>query len=113
MARAATLKAPALPSLAADMRVLLDLVSRAPTAARVTAQVERMLGGWRDGLDPDAYAERCDTLLEGLTEAIEQMAEAAGDVDPASKAEARTAAAALETMRTVQSVVRDGALMVV
>ena len=111
MARTATLKAPALPSLAADMRVLLDLVSRAPTAARVTAHVERLLDGWRERLEPDEYAERSGTLLEGLAEAIEQMAEAAGDVDPASKAEARTAAAALETMRTVQRVVREGVLV--
>ena len=46
------------------MKGLLDLFSRNPTPARVTMHVERLLAGWRDALDPDAYAERLDTLRE-------------------------------------------------
>ena len=87
-------------TLADDMKALMDLVSRNPTPARVTMHMERLLAGWREALDPDAYGERLDALQEGLAEGIEQMAEGAADVDPASKAEARNAAAAVETMRT-------------
>ena len=87
-------------TLADDMKALMDLVSRSPTPARVTMHMERLLAGWHEALDPDAYQERLDALQEGLAEGIEQMAEAAADVDPASKAEMRNAAAAVETMRT-------------
>ncbi len=95
-------------TLADDMKALMDLVSRSPTQARVTMHMERLLTGWREALDPDAYQERLDALQSGLAEGvessgspdIEQMTEAAADVDPASKAEARNAAAAVETMRT-------------
>ena len=87
-------------TLADDMKALMDLVSRNPTPARVTMHMERLLAGWHEALDPDAYQERLDALQEGLAEGIEQMAEGAADVDPASKAEARNAAAAVETMRT-------------
>jgi len=41
---------------------------------------------------------------------IEQMAEAAADVDSASKAEARNAAAAVETMRTAHRVSMAGGM---
>ncbi len=44
------------------MKGLTDLFSRSPTPARVTMHVERLLAGWREALDPDAYAER---LSEG------------------------------------------------
>lgn len=87
-------------TLADDMKALLDLISRSPTQARVIMHMERLLAGWRESLDPDAYQERVDTLQAGLADGIEQMAEAAADVDPASKAEARNAAAAVEAMRT-------------
>ena len=87
-------------TLADDMKALMDLVSRNPTPARVTMHVERLLAGWRDALDRDAYGERLDTLRTELADGIEQMVEAAADVDPASKAEARNAAAAVEAMRT-------------
>ena len=87
-------------TLADDMKALMDLVSRSPTPARVTMHVERLLAGWREALDPDAYREWLDTLQTELAGGIEQMAEAAADVDPASKAEARNAAAAVESMRT-------------
>ena len=87
-------------TLAGDMEALMDLFSRNPTPARVTMHVERLLAGWREALDQDAYGERLDTLRAELADGIEQMAEAAADVDPASKAEARNAAAAVEAMRT-------------
>ncbi len=98
-------------TLADDMRALMDLVSRSPTQARVTMHMERLLTGWREALDPDAYQERLDALQSGLAEGIEQMAEAAADVDPASKAEARNAAAAVETMRTAHRVSMAGGMV--
>ncbi len=97
-------------TLADDMKALMDLVSRSPTQARVTMHMERLLAGWREALDPDAYQERLDALQSGLAEGIEQMAEAAADVDPASKAEARNAAAAVETMRTAHRVSMAGGM---
>ena len=97
-------------TLADDMKALMDLVSRNPTPARVTMHMERLLAGWREALDPDAYQERLDALQEGLAEGIEQMAEAAADVDPASKAEARNAAAAVETMRTAHRAAMAGGM---
>ena len=87
-------------TLADDMKALLDLISRNPTPARVSMHVERLLAGWRVALDQDAYQDRRDALQDGLAEGIEQMAESAGDVNPASKAETRQAAAAVEAMRT-------------
>ncbi len=51
-----------------------------------------------------------DTLQEGLAEGIEQMAESAADVDPASKAETRQAAAAVEAMRTAHRAAITGAI---
>ena len=97
-------------TLADDMKVLMDLVSRNPTPARVTMHMERLLAGWHEVLDPDAYQERLDALQEGLAEGIEQMAEGAADVDPASKAEARNAAAAVETMRTAHRAAMAGGM---
>ena len=82
------------------MKGLLDLFSRSPTPARVTAHVERLLAGWREALDPDAYAERLDALREGLVDGITLTEEGAADIDPASKAEARQAAAVIASMRT-------------
>ena len=82
------------------MKGLLDLFGRSPTPARVTAHVERLLAGWREALDPDAYAERLDALRENLLEGIAPAEEGAADVDPASKAEARQAAAVIASMRT-------------
>ena len=66
------------------MKGLLDLFSRSPTPARVTAHVERLLAGWREALDPDAYAERLDALRESLVDGIALTEEGAADVDPAS-----------------------------
>ena len=97
-------------TLADDMKALMDLVSRNPTQARVTMHMERLLAGWREALDSDAYQERLDALQSGLAEGIEQMSEAAADVDPASKAEARNAAAAVETMRTAHRVSMTGGM---
>ncbi len=82
------------------MKGLLDLFSRSPTPARVTMHVERLLAGWRESLDPDAYAERLDALRENLVDGIALTEEGAADVDPAFKAEARQAAAAVASMRT-------------
>ena len=65
------------------MKGLLDLFSRSPTPARVTMHVERLLAGWREALDPDAYAERLDTLREKLVDGIALTEEGAADVDPA------------------------------
>ena len=81
------------------MKGLLDLFSRNPTPARVTMHVERLLAGWREALDSDAYAERLDALREGLLEGIALTEESAADIDPASKAEARQAGAVLASMR--------------
>ena len=81
------------------MKGLLDLFSRNPTPARLTMHVERLLAGWREALDPDAYAERLDTLRESLTDGIALTEESAADIDPASKAEARQAAAVVASMR--------------
>ncbi len=69
-------------------------------------------------MDLDAYQKRLDALQSGLAEGveprgspdIEQMAEAAADVDSASKAEARNAAAAVETMRTAHRVSMAGGM---
>ena len=93
------------------MKGLLDLFSRSPTPARVTMHVERLLAGWREALDPDSYAERLDALREALAEGISQMAEDAADVDPASKAEARQAAAVVSSMRTALDAVQAGGLV--
>ena len=98
------------PPVADGMKVLTDLFSRSPTPARVTLHVERMLAAWREALDPDTYADRLDTLREGLAEGIEQTAEAAADVDPASKAETRQALAALETMRVAHRAAIAGSM---
>ena len=62
--------------------------------------VERLLAGWREALDPDAYAERLNTLRESLMEGITLTEEGAADVDPAFKAEARQSAAVVASMRT-------------
>ena len=97
-------------TLADDMKVLLDMISRNPTQARVTMHVERLLAGWQEALEPDAYQSRLDILQEGLAEGIEQMAESAADVDPASKAETRQAAAAVEAMRTAHRAAVAGAI---
>ena len=75
------------------MKGLLDLFSRNPTPARVTLHVERLLAAWREALDLDA-------LREGLLEGIALTEESAADIDPASKAETRQAAAVLASMRT-------------
>ena len=82
------------------MKGLIDLFSRTPTPARVTAHVEQLLAGWREALDPDSYAERLDVLREGLLDGIALTEEGVADIDPASKAEARQAAAVLAAMRT-------------
>jgi len=97
-------------TMADDMKALLDLVSRNPTQARIVMHMERLLTGWREALDPDAYQDRLDALQDGLAEGIEQMAESAGDVDPASKAETRQAAAAVAAMRTAHQAALAGRL---
>ena len=93
------------------MKGLLDLFSRNPTAARVTMHVERLLAGWREALDPDAYAERLDALRENLVEGIALTEEGAADVDPASKAEARQAAAVVASMRTAHQAMEAAGLV--
>ena len=93
------------------MKGLLDLFGRTPTPARVTLHVERLLSGWREALDPDSYAERLDALREALAEGISQTEEDAADVDPASKAEARQAAAVVASMRTAYEAVEAGRLV--
>ena len=93
------------------MKGLLDLFSRNPTPARVTMHVERLLAGWRDALAPDAYAERLDTLRESLLEGIALTEESAADIDPASKAEARQAAAVVGSMRTAYEATEAAGLM--
>ena len=82
------------------MKGLLDLFSRSPTPTRVNMHVERLLADWREALDPDSYAERVDTLRENLLEGIALTRESAGDIDPASKAETRQAAAVVASMQT-------------
>lgn len=59
-----------------------------------------VLAGWREALDPDICAERPDALRENLVDGIALTEQGAADVDPASKAEARQAAAAVASMRT-------------
>ena len=93
------------------MKGLLDLFGRTPTPARVTLHVERLLSGWREALDPDSYAERLDALREALAEGISQTEEDAADVDTASKAEARQAAAVVASMRTAYEVVEAAGLV--
>jgi len=93
------------------MKGLLDLFSRSPTPARVTMHVERLLAGWREALDPDAYAERLDALRESLVDGIALTEEGASDVDPASKAEARQAAAVVASMRTAHQATEAAELM--
>ena len=100
-----------LPTLADDMKSLLDLLARAPTSARIELHMDRLLKGWHAGLDPDTYEERLDTLRESLAEGAEQTEQAAADVDPASKAEARAAHAAVEAMRTALRAAQDAALV--
>ncbi len=99
---ARTVRKPAPGPLQSDdgMKGLLDLFSRNPTLVRVTLHVERLLADWREGLDPGTYAERLDALREGLLEGIALTEESAADIDPASKAETRQAAAVLASMRT-------------
>ncbi len=97
-------------TMADDMKALLDLISRNPTQARIVVHMERLLTDWRETLDPDAYQDRLDALQDGLAEGIEQMAESAGDVDPASKAETRQAAAAVAAMRTAHQAALAGRL---
>ena len=82
------------------MKGLIDLFGRSPTPARVALHVERLLAGWREALDPDSYAERLDALRDNLVEGIALTEEGAGDIDPASKAETRQAAAVVASMRT-------------
>ena len=93
------------------MKDLLDLFSRNPTPARVAMHVERLMAGWRDTLDPDSYAERVDTLRENLLEGIALTEESAGDIDPASKAETRQAAAVVASMRTALDVAEAAGLV--
>jgi len=93
------------------MKGLLDLFSRTPTPARVTMHVERLLAGWRDALDRDAYAERLDALWENLVDGIALTEESAADVDPASKAEARQAAAVVASMRTAYQAMQAAGLV--
>ena len=73
--------------------------------------VERLLAGWRDTLDPNAYAERLDALRENLVDGIALTEESAADVDPASKAEARQAAAAVASLRTAQQAMEAAGLV--
>ena len=93
------------------MKGQLDMFSRNPTPARVTMHVERLLAGWRDALDPDAYAERLDTLRESPVDGIALTEEGAANVDPPSKAEARQAAAAVASMRTAQQAMEAAGLV--
>jgi hypothetical protein len=93
------------------MKGLLDLFSRNPTPARVTMHVERLLAGWREALDPDAYAERLDALRENLVDGIALTEESAADVDPASKTEARQAAAVVASMRTAYQAIEAAGLV--
>lgn len=93
------------------MKGLLDLFSRNPTPVRATTHVERLLAGWREALDPDAYAERLDTLRESLLEGIALTEESAADIDPASKAEARQAAAVVGSMRTAYQATQAAGLV--
>ena len=93
------------------MKGLLDLFSRSPTPARVTMHVERLLAGWREALDQDAYAERLDALREGLLEGIALMEESVADIDPASKAETRQAAAVLASMRLAYEATKAAELL--
>ncbi len=93
------------------MKGLLDLFSRSPTPARVTLHVERLLAGWREALDVDAYTERLDALREGLLEGIALTEESAADIDPASKAETRQAAAVLASMRLAYEATENAELV--
>ena len=90
---------------------LLDLFGRNPTPARVTMHVERLLAGWREALDPNTYAEWLDALREGLLDVIAQTEESAADIDLASKAEARQAAAVVAAMRTAYQATDAAELM--
>lgn len=94
------------------MKGLLDLFGRNPTPARVTMHVERLLAGWREALDSDAYAERLDTLRENLLEGIALTEESAADIDPASKAETRQATAVVASMRTACQATEEDAELV-
>ena len=76
------------------LKGLLDLFSRNPTPARVTMHVERL-----------------DTLRESLLEGIALTEESAADIDPASKAEARQAAAVVGSMRTAYQATEAAGLM--
>ena len=93
------------------MRGLLDLFGRNPTPTRVMMHVERLLAAWREALDPDAYAERLDALRESLLDGIALTEESAADIDPASKAEARQAAAIVAAMRTAYQATEAAELM--
>jgi len=93
------------------MKALQDLFTRNPSVARVEQHVERMVANWRDTLEEDAFTARVGELREGLLDGIEQTAEAAGDVEPAAKAEARNAAALLATMRVAVAAVERAALV--
>ena len=99
---ASTARKPGTGPTASDdgMKGLLNLFVRDPKPMRVTLHVERLLAGWRDALDPDSYMERLETLRESLMEGIALTEEAAADVDPAFKAEARQASAVVASMRT-------------
>ncbi len=93
------------------MRGLLDLFGRNPPPVRVTMHVERLLAGWREALDPDAYAEQLDMLRESLLDGIALTEESAADIDPASKAEARQAVAVVAAMRTAYQATEAAELM--
>lgn len=99
------------PSSDDGMKGLLDLFSRNPTPTRVTMHVERLMAGWREALDPDSCAERVDALRESLLEGIALTEESAGDIDPASKAETRQAAAVVASMRTALHVAEAAGLV--
>ena len=76
MAGRITTKTPSPPSLADDMKALQDLFTRAPSQARVEQHMERLLAGWQETLEVDAYASRVDELCDGLADGIEQTASA-------------------------------------
>ena len=86
------------PSYQADMKGLLDLLARAPSAQRVALYVEALAGRWRETLPGDLAAERIEQLRADLGDGVEAAGEAMGEVDPGSKSDARNARAALEAV---------------
>ena len=94
------------PSMKDDMKGLQDMLSRAPSPARVDMFIRTLVERWKANLSADQADERIASLREAMDEGVEAAHEARNEVDTNSKSETRAANAAVEAIVAAQTASR-------